>query len=74
MDNVVPNGKAGEAKQRGEWVNMDLKEKVKKNSKEFIWNQGESKRPCKTKSKNYPLPKDKRLKKEKREGVAKNRV
>lgn len=29
-NNLVPNGKAGEAKQRGEWVNMDLKEKVSK--------------------------------------------
>lgn len=28
-NNLVPNGKAGEAKQR-EWVNMDLKEKVSK--------------------------------------------
>lgn len=73
MDNVVPNGKAREAKQRGEWVNMDLKEKVKKNR---VRNSFGIKVKAKghAKSKNYPLPKDKRLKKEKREGVAKNRV
>lgn len=58
-NNLVPKGKAGEAKQRGEWVNMDLKEKVSKTElRETIWGK-KMKAKSHTKSKNYTLSKDK---------------
>lgn len=62
---MVPKGKAGEAKRR-EWVNMDLKENVRKiEDRRIHLGKGESKRQCKKvnakRGKNYAPPKDKWL-------------